>query len=202
MVFSIGVFGVMISGCGQSSGAAKSTPEASASASFSAGPDGVKFTAKDDKGAKADVEVGSAKVDIKDGEGGGFSFDMDSKTGTFKMKAGDKDSKFENDVSISESELGVPIYPGSSEVRVASMRAESTKERSVISVRTTTDSPEQVADFYRSKMTVNSESKQKDDTSTEIELKEDEKSGRKFAVSAKREDGKTTTVTVVRVTPK
>ena len=105
------------------------------------------------------------------------------------MQAGDDNGKFENDVRISEEELGLKYYPGSVEVRVGCMRMESPTEKTSISVRTTLDSPNKVVDFYRSEFSSDSfsEISQTKNDSEKIELKGRDHSGTTIGVTASRD---------------
>lgn len=154
----------------------------------------------DGDGTKSKVEIDGAHIDIDSKDG---KFKMDADGDTFKMKANDKDSSFENGVTITEAELGLPFYPGSTEVKVASMKAETKSERTFISVRQSTDSPEKVIAFYRPLVLEPELTTKKDDSRDEQELKGKDKDGNKVAVSASRENGNSnSSVTVVHVVNK
>ena len=56
------------------------------------------------------------------------------------------------DGSVTEAEIGVPFYPGSTEKPGSSFKVEVKGEKDYSSVRTTTDNPAKVADFYKEKV--------------------------------------------------
>ncbi len=52
---------------------------------------------------------------------------------------------------VSEAELGLSFYPGSTETQ-GGMKADTDKGKEYVSVRLTTDPPSKVVDFYTSKL--------------------------------------------------
>lgn len=136
---------------------------------------------------------GEAHLSISDGEGAGFKMDIDEMAKSFSMKMGDGKNGIENNVNHAESDLVLPFYTGSTRVLPACMKIGADKESVWLEVRTTTDSVQQVYDFYAGKMP---SGKRSDSVSrvngsvTEFELKSEE-GGKTVAVEAKVEDGKT-----------
>lgn len=54
--------------------------------------------------------------------------------------------------SVSEQDLGLPFYPGSSALENRDMRVEANGGKTFLSVRTTGDAPSKVLDFYKGKV--------------------------------------------------
>lgn len=171
--------------------------EGDGKSSLSVRGDGVKIDVKDSDGKESKVSVDGAHVDIS---GGDSHLKMDVGDGKFSMKAGDKDSSFQNNVHVTEDMLGVPLYPGSTEVLVGSMIAESRTQKTAISCRSTSDSPEKVTAFYRDHLSETFTATKEEGGRPRMELKGRDKDGNEVDVSASREkDSENTTVTVVRV---
>jgi hypothetical protein len=55
--------------------------------------------------------------------------------------------------TVTEEELDIPFYPGSTEKPESSVKVELSSEKSYMTVRTTPDEPEKVAEFYKTKLT-------------------------------------------------
>ncbi len=160
----------------------------------------VSIKSSDSKGESATVDIEGGRLSAKSDDG---NFSLNASADNFRIKAEGREGKFENGVTLTESELGVPFYPGSEEVTVATMRAESKDEASCISTRTTNDLPQQVIDFYRSQMSVDQQTSSHDKSGEKTELKGRDRQGNDLSVSATREaDSQRTGVVVVRVVKK
>jgi hypothetical protein len=89
--------------------------------------------------------------------------------------------------SVTEAELGVPFYPGSTEKSGSGFKVETDKEKDYNTVRLTSDEPEKVTDFYKGKL--------KDPKGTVAGpihiLTGLSESGAKITVMAEKKDGKT-----------
>ncbi len=102
----------------------------------------------DANGNTVSVERGTndVKIQTKDGSyeatNDGKSVTMKTDSGTVSMNSG---------VNVSESDLGAPFYPGS-EDNGQSQNMEVNGKKSFISMRTTSDSPEKVIEFYKGKL--------------------------------------------------
>jgi len=118
---------VFAAGCHKSD----ETVYSDANGSVSVSGDKSKITYTDEKGNVASVDTNGGKTTIDDGKGGSVT-----------MGAG----------QVSEGDLGVPFYPGSKETAMASGMIESGGEKMVTSMRTTTDDPGKVSDFYKEKV--------------------------------------------------
>lgn len=57
-----------------------------------------------------------------------------------------------DDPNVTEADIGAPFYPGSAPTQQGNDKITAGTKITVYSDRTTTDSPQMVADFYRSKM--------------------------------------------------
>lgn len=172
-----------------------------------------------EKGDKFDVSLSGSngeKLKIKsDGENGGLSatgsngehLDLRADNGEVTLKATDTngekvDAVLGKNVVITEDELGVPFYPGSTEQGSSQMRAETNVEKSYISCRITNDEPSKVIEFYKNKIKdySTSESSTSDMATGTCEGKLD--SGAKFTVTAERKKGSDKTEVKIDVTSK
>ena len=170
--------------------------EGESTAEVSLGKGGLVVKSDDGKGGTASVNIGEAHLNVDDGKGSAVKMDL-SKDGQFKMKAQDHGGSFENNVPVSESDLGVPFYPGSTELSVGSMEAKSASEHVKISMRTTSASPDDVRKFYRSKLNVTDDSYSQDNDHIKAELKGRTIDGAELGITAERSGaGSTTTVTI------
>lgn len=117
-------------GCGKKETVVLTGPDGS---KVSTSPDGTSMTVTDKDGNTATVDT--------DGKGG-LTID-DGKGGTMQM----------GQAQVSEDELGVPFYPGSTEPEASmSSKIENDKEKVVTSIRTSKDDPAKVVDFYNGKV--------------------------------------------------
>lgn len=86
------------------------------------------------------------------------SMDVQSKDGTMHMdKNGYKETTkngetVEGGTSISEADLGVPFYPGSTEIPNTGFKADTQKGKTAMSTRTTSDDGEKIIAFYTGKL--------------------------------------------------
>jgi len=120
-------------------------------------PDGGKVS--QDSQGNVTVEDGKGnKVDYKTNKDGSYS--MKSDTGAeFKGDASgftgkdDKGNEMSMGTStVTEAQLGVPFYPGSDAVSGKDMQVVADGKQSYVSFRSTSDSPEKVAEFYKGKV--------------------------------------------------
>lgn len=102
-------------------------------------PDGAKVTTTED---------GGTSVSVDDGKGGKVDLNTDGK-GNIEMSDGKGGSLSVGD-SLSEADLGVPFYPGSTENKSGlSAKVDTDKETVATSMRTTKDEPGSVLEFYQ-----------------------------------------------------
>jgi hypothetical protein len=119
------------------------------------GSDGTKVTveptgkiqATDTKGNTTTVSGNGQEVSVKSKDG---SAEYEAKNGTYKAHDS-KGNSMEMGTGVSETDLGAPFYPGSTETK-ESMKSNTDKGSSFISSRTTTDAPAKVVDFYTGKL--------------------------------------------------
>lgn len=97
---------------------------------------------------------------------------------------------------VSEADLGLPFYPGSTANDMGSSKTQTDKGTFIQSIRTTADDPDKVGDFYKDKV----EKPEKNDATTPsakvLGLKGKRKDGADVVITAIAERGKSTTVTV------
>lgn len=106
------------------------------------GPDGTKITADQD----------GSSMTIKDEKGNVSTFNADNKGG-MSMSDGKGGTLEIGQGTVTEADLGVPFYPRSKEGMAGmTSKVDSDKEKIVTSVRTTTDDPSKVLEFYQPKV--------------------------------------------------
>lgn len=106
-----------------------------------------KIQATDAKGNTATVTGNGQEMTVESKDG---KAQLEAKNGTLK-EHDDKGNSVEMGTGVSEAELGVPFYPGSTETK-DSMKANTDKGQEFISIRLTNDAPAKVVDFYTSKL--------------------------------------------------
>lgn len=72
--------------------------------------------------------------------------------GTVKMEGNGTSASIGGGTTVTEADLGVPFYPGSAEKQGAAMKVDTPTEKSYMCVRTTSDEPAKVKEFYESKV--------------------------------------------------
>ena len=77
---------------------------------------------------------------------------VDKSSGTVKVSDGNTTAELGGSTSITEAELGVEFYPGSSEKAGSTFRVNSGGEKDAATARTTSDDPAKVTDFYKGKL--------------------------------------------------
>ena len=87
----------------------------------------------------------------------GEHLDLDANNGEMKMKGSDKDGnkvdlKVGGNPTLTEQELGLPFFPDSKPNTEANTTDAKTKLSSLVSIRTTSEDPSKVADFYKQKI--------------------------------------------------
>lgn len=143
-------------------------------------------TVTDSNGTKTTIDGDKKNVTVTDSNGDKTS--VSSEDGSIKMDGPSGKASIGGNTSVTEAELGVPFYPGSTEKPGTGFKFEGKGEKSYMSVRVTSDTPDKVADFYKGKVK-GSTSGGGADMMIVTGLLD---SGAKFSVSAtKKEDGKT-----------
>ncbi|MCO5297926.1 MAG: YgdI/YgdR family lipoprotein [Fimbriimonadaceae bacterium] len=121
------------------------------------GPDGAKVTTDaqgnatftDDKGNRVDVKAGQESWTAKSSNGSEATV---SKDGGITGQT-EKGEKFSMDMAgVTEKELGLPFYPGSTPLQHRDMKVDADGKHVVLSVRATKDSPAKVIAFYKTKV--------------------------------------------------
>jgi hypothetical protein len=158
----------------------------------------VSFNAKGSDGSSANMKIDGGGISIHANGDQGKGFDLDLSEKNFKMKAESDGSKFENNVEVTEREVGLPFYPDSEEVRIACFKAETDKETVSFAARRSGDPEEKILDFYREKL-VSPETK-KEEKKTELHSKS--KSGEEFVVSVEPQEKGGCMVTIAHKIPK
>ena len=146
--------------------------------------DGTKMTSTDKDGKTTTIETGATtgSVSVKDEKG-----TTTAETGT----------------SLSEADLGIGFYPGSTEKTGVSAKSDTPDGKSAMSVRTSTDEPTKVAEFYKGKVKEANVMSMGDATHDVQMVTGKLESGGTVTVSASREKGKTETdINVTTVIPK
>jgi hypothetical protein len=81
----------------------------------------------------------------------GATVTSNSKDGSVTYDKGDVKASMGGGTSITEEQLTMPFYPGSTEKANSSMKVEAATEKNYMCVRLTADEPQKVADFHTSK---------------------------------------------------
>jgi hypothetical protein len=137
----------------------------------------------DGKGGTVTTTAEGQSTTYKDGKGNEVTMDAKGMRGTVDGKQ----SSISTD-QVTEEEVGMPFYPGSQPTD-KDIKAIVGSEKNYMSTRTTSDSPEKVMEFYKSK---NPDPKGSSMSTSDMALVSGTlKDGRKFAVSARVKDGKT-----------
>ncbi|MEQ1933895.1 MAG: hypothetical protein ABL962_08460, partial [Fimbriimonadaceae bacterium] len=76
----------------------------------------------------------------------------DSKDGSMKIESNGTTASVGGGTTVSEADMGMPFYPGSSEKPNSSMKVDAATEKSYLCVRLTSDDVQKVKDFYESKV--------------------------------------------------
>lgn len=106
------------------------------------------MTIDDGKGTKTEIQTGKDGWSAKSSDGTEVKIDGGSITTT--NNKGETSSV--GGSTVSESELGIDFYPGSKETSGKDMKIDADGKLTYLSNRTTTDSPEKVAEFYKAKV--------------------------------------------------
>jgi hypothetical protein len=102
---------------------------------------------------------------------------------------------------ISEDELGVRFYPGSSESKEGTLKILADKGNNLASVRTTKDDPAKVSDFYKGKIMASIATDVSDATTKKWLITGDSSNGDDVSVYAVKKPGQDTEITVTVSTP-
>lgn len=129
----IALFGIVaacLAGCGPK---AETTYTDGRGNSVTSTSDGTKVTATDSSGKTTTMET--------------------SADGKVKVESENGKSSYESGATVSESELGLPTYPGGKMVANSPQKVTDEKSTTYIVSMTTSDEPSKVAEFYKSKIT-------------------------------------------------
>ena len=160
---------------------------------------------------KADVTIntGDGKMSVQSSDGkstvtaegaNGEKVTMDSKNGEMSMTSTDKDGKktsatIGGNTNITEADLGVRFYPGSTEKPSEQMKVDSDAEKDIMTCRTTSDDPQKVSDFYKDKVKNFSTTSSTTGDMTMVVCGGELASGAKFSLTAmKKKDAKDTEI--------
>jgi hypothetical protein len=161
---------------------------------------GLTLKADDGQGSRADIQVDSRHLGIEGQQEGLFDLKLDSEKGELSVRARSSDGSFESNVPMSETDVGMPFYPGSEELPNLNMRAKTPTEQTAIAFRSTADSPQQVAEFYRRRLPGSSEVLTRNENGEKVVLQATASSGVELTVMAERKNGETrTSIGLIRV---
>src|SRR4051812_26913706 len=105
------------------------------------------YTAPD--GSKVSVSKDGSATTVVGADGSKATLNND---GSSMTVTNDKGEKTSIGAAVSEGDLGLPFYPGSTEQKGGSTVQDLPKQKIVMSVRTSKDDPEQVGKFYKDKL--------------------------------------------------
>lgn len=156
---------------------------------------GSKTAVTDGQGNKAEVDQ-SGKVTVTDAEGKTTTAEATDDGKGMKMSDSEGNSMEMSSNSVTEAELRLPFYPGSTPTD-GSMKLNADGRVSVMSVRLTSDEPVKVTEFYKSKVKETNESSMTADQMVQATVTGKLEDGAEVAVLAARMKGeKETRVTV------
>ncbi len=114
------------------------------------GCSGPNQTYTDGQGNKAVVsgDGSTISVETKDGQ----KSTTDTASGKTTWTDGEKGGSMEAGAEVTEAELGLPFYPGSTVQENSGMKMDTTEGSIRTTVRTTSDLPAKVAEFYKAKL--------------------------------------------------
>lgn len=145
----------------------------------------------DKDGKTASVTNDNGKVTVKDDKG---TTTMESKDGGVTVKSAEGGMEMGKD-KITEAELGLPFYPGSTSVN--DQKVDSGGKTSLICIRETKDDPAKVGAFYKDKFTVESNASANQGGTDTVAMSGKLKDGRKVAVQVNKSGDSPTSVSVV-----
>lgn len=156
---------------------------------------GAKTVVNDGEGNRAEVDR-SGKVTVTDAEGKTTTAEATDDGKGMKMSDSEGNSMEMSSTSVTEAELGIPFYPGSTPGD-GSMKMNADGRTSVMSVRLTSDDPVKVTGFYKSKVKEPNESSMTADGTVQATVTGKLENGADVAVMAAKMKGeKETRVTV------
>lgn len=107
------------------------------------------FSMDDGKGNTVDAKMDSkGTLDVTSSKGAEMHINEQGMTG----KTDEGESYSMGASQVTEEELGLPFYPGSEPEPKSDIKVAGDKENTYVSVRTTADTPEQVVEFYKPKL--------------------------------------------------
>jgi len=145
--------------------------------------DGTKTTFTDSTGKTTTTETGK----------NGVSTTVKDEKGESKLEAGK---------GVSEADLGLPFYPGSTEIVSGSFKADTPDQRTALSMRSTTDDCAKVIEFYKPKLKEAATMGMGDAAADRQMVTGKLDSGAQVSITATREKGKTETEVSVGVSLK
>ncbi|MBS1721899.1 MAG: hypothetical protein JSS66_02710 [Armatimonadetes bacterium] len=156
-------------------------------------------TFDDGKGNKVSVDANGTKMSATDDKGNSSSLEGNTAGGTVKVTdAQGKTSTMTSGTTVSEADLGLPFYPGSSEKSTGSIKTDTPENTTVMSARSTADDPLKVSEFYKAKLKNATASSVSSDASKSEMVSGELENGAKVQVGAvKNKDATTTDITVV-----
>ena len=150
------------------------------------------------KGATGSVSISGAN---------GEKVDFNAKNGEMSMSSTENNgakttATMGGNTSVTEADLGVPFYPGSTEKPAEQMKVDTDKETDFISARTTGDEPSKVSDFYKEKVKGSTTSAVNSGGLSMAICTGLLPSGAKYSMTAERKDGSNETLIKIGVTIK
>lgn len=134
-------------------------------------------------GAKIETTApDGTKSEMTTGRDGGIEF-KDSKGQSMSAGVG----------KVSESDLGVPFYPGSKEDTSGSFMADTSDGKSISCLRTTPDDPDKVQAFYKVKIETPTDSSTTSNGMKMVVMGGKQKDGHSITITAIRDAGATET---------
>lgn len=158
-------------------------------------------TVSDGKGNTVSVTDDGSKVTYEGSKGESATMETDSQGGSKVTVKTDKgDQTMSAGSSMTEDELGMPFYPGSSEKEGSSLKTDTPDGSSRLAVRVTADTPAKVVAYYKDKLSEPSTMSASSGGNEHEILTGKLANGATVQITAARDKGATETVVNVLVT--
>ncbi|MEQ1823427.1 MAG: hypothetical protein ABL949_13035 [Fimbriimonadaceae bacterium] len=141
--------------------------------------------------------VGKESTTVVNADGSKSTVTSNPSDGSVKIEGNGTSASIGGGTTVTEADLGIPFYPGSTEKPNASMKVDTPTEKSYMCTRTTADEVSKVAEFYEGKVKgLKFNTFSANDTTTTMASMTQE-NGAKIAVSATRKKSESeTTITL------
>jgi len=145
-----------------------------------------------DKNGTTAMSSADGKVTATDAKGNTAT--IEGKDGSMKVDGPDGKMEMSKD-AVKESDLGLPFYPGSTSVNA--QKSEANGKTQLLCIRQTKDEAKKVAEFYKGKFKVESNTTSGTDDTQMVIMAGKLTDGRKVSLNVTQNKGEDTTVSIV-----